>query len=76
MANLSATAERPSHLAEFDHKMDAQPEIEPAAISGEPLGRLLVRLGALPVGLQASEARERLVRYGPNDAGATKRTPP
>jgi magnesium-transporting ATPase (P-type) len=51
-------------------------EIEAAAISSEPLDHLMMRLGTASAGLRASEARRRLVIYGPNDPTSTKCTPP
>jgi P-type Mg2+ transporter len=41
----------------------------------ESIDRLLGRLGATPVGLDAAEAQSRLAIYGPNDAATARHSP-
>jgi len=43
------------HFTRHRRTGDTRPEIEAAAISNEPLDRLLARLGTQPAGLDAAE---------------------
>ena len=53
----------------------ANGELGPEEIWTEPAGRLLVRLGTTPAGLDTAEVQSRLTTYGPNDAATVKRSP-
>lgn len=53
----------------------SSPKIGETAFWNQPIAALLAELGTSVEGLTSAEAEKRLVRYGPNDATAPRRSP-